>query len=150
MPSDAGDPAQPSPNGRPSAQAILAAAQEGRFVIEEFTSLTDSLDFDLGQQYWRQAGSKAFTIAVPCASTRRMCAWFSGKSCKSGKSCRSWHHWHIVQEMGCPLTDLPDMCRNQFGARGATAGMRAIAAQLVAATEIHWSCPCGKPLSKKG
>jgi thioredoxin-like negative regulator of GroEL len=42
------------------AQNILASAQEGRFVIEDFVPLTDSLEFDLGQQYWRERGSKAF------------------------------------------------------------------------------------------
>ncbi len=48
--------------GRPeSAKDILREAQEGRFVIEDFVPLTDSLEFDLGQQYWRERGSKAFT-----------------------------------------------------------------------------------------
>ena len=33
-------------------------------------------------------------------------------------------------------------------AQGPAAATSAIAAQLVAAAEIHWSCPWGKPLSK--
>ena len=64
--------AQPQANGRvaadargaaslrPSAQAILAQAQDGRVVLEDFVPLTDSLEFALGQQYWRERGSKAF------------------------------------------------------------------------------------------
>ena len=35
-------------------------------------------------------------------------------------------------------------------AQGPAAATSAIAAQLVAAAEIHWSCPWGKPLSKYG
>ena len=33
-------------------------------------------------------------------------------------------------------------------AHGPAAATSAMAAQLVAAAEIHWSCPWGKPLSK--
>ncbi len=50
------------------AQEILAAAQEERFVIEDFTPLADSIEWDLGQQYLRLRGSKAFisdTSPVP-------------------------------------------------------------------------------------
>jgi hypothetical protein len=41
-------------------QSILAQAQEGRLVIEDFVPLADSLEWELGQQYWRERGSKAF------------------------------------------------------------------------------------------
>ncbi len=45
---------------RPGALTILAQAQEGRSLIEDFVPLADSLEFDLGQQYWRERGSQAF------------------------------------------------------------------------------------------
>ncbi|HSS98498.1 MAG TPA: hypothetical protein VLK33_15785, partial [Terriglobales bacterium] len=50
------------------AQDLLLATQEDRFVIEDFTPLADSIEWDLGQQYLRQRGSKAFisdTSPVP-------------------------------------------------------------------------------------
>jgi hypothetical protein len=56
------------------AQNILAAAQEERFVIEDFTPLADSIEWDLGQQYLRLRGSKAFisdTSPVPFVSIGR-------------------------------------------------------------------------------
>jgi tetratricopeptide (TPR) repeat protein len=55
---------------RPRAQSILALAQDGRFVIEDFVPLADSLEWELGQQYFRERGSKAFigdAIPVPFA-----------------------------------------------------------------------------------
>jgi tetratricopeptide (TPR) repeat protein len=62
----------PSTNGAPAgaaqAQAILAGAQAERLVLQDFCPLADSLDWQLGQLYWRQRGSKAFTndaIPVP-------------------------------------------------------------------------------------
>jgi tetratricopeptide (TPR) repeat protein len=43
-----------------AAQNILAAAQEGRFVIEEFRPLVDSIEWELGQQYLGERGSRVF------------------------------------------------------------------------------------------
>ena len=43
-----------------SAQSILAEAQEQRFVIEDFRPLADSLEWELGQRYLRERGSRAF------------------------------------------------------------------------------------------
>jgi len=43
-----------------SAQAVLAHAQSGREVIQDFCPLADSLEWQLGQQYLRDRGNKAF------------------------------------------------------------------------------------------
>ncbi len=48
------------PTRRLPGSSILALAQEGRFIIEGFVPLNESLEFDLGQQYWRERGSQAF------------------------------------------------------------------------------------------
>jgi tetratricopeptide (TPR) repeat protein len=42
------------------AQAILAQAQSNRPVIQDFVPLADSLEWNLGQEYLRQRGNKAF------------------------------------------------------------------------------------------
>ncbi len=50
------------------AQDILADAQENRFIIEDFTPLAGSIEWDLGQQYFRLRTSKVFisdTTPVP-------------------------------------------------------------------------------------
>src|SRR5205809_118756 len=44
----------------PLAEEILAAARAGRTVIQDYRPLADSLDWELGQRYLRQRGSKAF------------------------------------------------------------------------------------------
>ncbi len=55
----------PSPkNSAPSsslAEDILVHAQSGREVIQDFVPLAESLEWELGQQYFRERGSKAFT-----------------------------------------------------------------------------------------
>src|ERR1700722_19103528 len=43
-----------------AAEAILAKAQSGRPVIQDFVPLADSLEWQLGQEYLRQRGNKAF------------------------------------------------------------------------------------------
>ena len=43
-----------------TAEAILAKAQSGRAVIQDFVPLADSLEWQLGQEYLRQRGNKAF------------------------------------------------------------------------------------------
>jgi tetratricopeptide (TPR) repeat protein len=43
-----------------SAAAILAQAQSNRAVIQNFVALADSLEWNLGQEYLRQRGNKAF------------------------------------------------------------------------------------------
>ena len=51
-----------------TAESILTDAQELRFVIEDFRPLAESLEWDLGQRYLRERGSKAFlsdTSPVP-------------------------------------------------------------------------------------
>jgi hypothetical protein len=40
--------------------AILSQSQSSREVIQDFVPLADSLEWDLGQQYLRQRGNKAF------------------------------------------------------------------------------------------
>jgi tetratricopeptide (TPR) repeat protein len=45
---------------RRKAETILTLVQEGRAVVEDFVPLTESLDFELGQQYFRERGSHAF------------------------------------------------------------------------------------------
>jgi tetratricopeptide (TPR) repeat protein len=48
----------------------LAGAPSGRFVIQDFCPLADSLEWELGQAYFREAGTKAFlseTSPVPWA-----------------------------------------------------------------------------------
>src|SRR5262249_45435009 len=49
-----------------SATAILAQAQAGRSVIQDYVPLADSIEWELGQRYWRERGSHAFLgDAVP-------------------------------------------------------------------------------------
>jgi hypothetical protein len=43
-----------------SAAAILAKAQSSRAVIQDFVPLAQSLEWQLGQEYLRQRGNKAF------------------------------------------------------------------------------------------
>jgi len=43
-----------------TAEAILAKAQSGRAVIQDFVPLAESLEWHLGQEYLRQRGNKAF------------------------------------------------------------------------------------------
>src|SRR6185295_19341451 len=45
---------------RSAAEAILAKAQSSRAVIQDFVPLADSLEWQLGQEYLRQRGNKAF------------------------------------------------------------------------------------------
>src|SRR5947208_1294463 len=53
-------PARTAPPGPVLAQDILASAQASRSVIQDFCPLADSLEWDLGQEYLRQRGNKAF------------------------------------------------------------------------------------------
>jgi tetratricopeptide (TPR) repeat protein len=46
-------------SGSPAEQ-VLSHAQAGREVVQEFTWLADSLEWQLGQEYLRQRGNKAF------------------------------------------------------------------------------------------
>lgn len=49
-------------------QQVLAHAQSSREVIQEYCPLAESLEWELGQQYFRERGNKAFisdTIPVP-------------------------------------------------------------------------------------
>jgi tetratricopeptide (TPR) repeat protein len=58
---DRHSPARPDPipTGSP-AERVLAHAQAGREVVQEFVPLAQSLEWELGQQYLRQRGNKAF------------------------------------------------------------------------------------------
>lgn len=49
-----------SPSGS-LAEQVLAHAQAGREVIQDFCPLAESLEWELGQEYLRERGSKAFT-----------------------------------------------------------------------------------------
>ncbi len=49
-------------SGFPSPLEILASAQPGRFVIQEFTPLSDSIEWEMGQRYLHERGNKAFII----------------------------------------------------------------------------------------
>jgi len=42
------------------AEQVLAEAQAGRDVVQDFVPLADSLKWELGQEYLRQRGNKAF------------------------------------------------------------------------------------------
>lgn len=50
----------PAPVRQELAAEILTAAQSGRPVIQDFCPLAESLEWELGQQYWRERGSQAF------------------------------------------------------------------------------------------
>src|SRR5262245_28999175 len=43
-----------------SAEQVLARSQSGRAVIQDFVPLAESLEWQLGQQYLRDRGNKAF------------------------------------------------------------------------------------------
>ena len=55
-------PPQPDKGHRPEAltDQVLTQSQSSREVIQDFVPLADSLEWDLGQQYLRQRGNKAF------------------------------------------------------------------------------------------
>jgi tetratricopeptide (TPR) repeat protein len=58
---DRRSPARPEPQATGSpAERVLAHAQAGREVVQEFVPLARSLEWELGQQYLRQRGNKAF------------------------------------------------------------------------------------------
>src|SRR5262245_40840690 len=49
-------------------QQVLAHSQSSREVIQDYSPLAESLEWELGQQYFRERGNKAFigdTIPVP-------------------------------------------------------------------------------------
>src|SRR5271168_3765572 len=43
-----------------SGERVLAHAQAGREIVQDFVPLADSLEWQLGQEYLRQRGNKAF------------------------------------------------------------------------------------------
>src|SRR5438046_5595212 len=43
-----------------AAEAILTKAQSGRAIIQDFVPWAESLEWELGQEYLRQRGNKAF------------------------------------------------------------------------------------------
>src|SRR5437870_432538 len=49
-----------STDPKSAAEAILAKAQSSRPVIQDFVPLAESLEWQLGQEYLRQRGNKAF------------------------------------------------------------------------------------------
>src|ERR1700760_1963539 len=49
-----------SPGERPLGEQVLAHAQAGRDLVQDFVPLADSLEWELGQEYLRQRGNKAF------------------------------------------------------------------------------------------
>src|SRR5437879_590242 len=53
-------PQKPEPPASSPAEQVLAHAQSGREVIQDFVPLAESLEWELGQQYLRQRGNKAF------------------------------------------------------------------------------------------
>jgi tetratricopeptide (TPR) repeat protein len=53
-------PASPAEPPRSLAEQVLAHAQAGRAVVQDFCPLADSLEWQLGQDYLRQRGSQAF------------------------------------------------------------------------------------------
>jgi tetratricopeptide (TPR) repeat protein len=55
------------PDGiNPSAAEIVAGARSGRAVLQDFCPLADSLEWELGQRYFRDRGNRAFiSDAVP-------------------------------------------------------------------------------------
>ncbi len=56
-----GEPSPPSFNPNlPVAEQVLANAQTSREVVQEFCPLAESLEWELGQQYLRERGNKAF------------------------------------------------------------------------------------------
>ena len=42
------------------AEDVLADAQSGREIVQDFVPLAESLEWELGQQYLRERGNKAF------------------------------------------------------------------------------------------
>ncbi len=42
------------------AEAILAQAQGDRIVLQDFCPLAESIEWQLGQRYWQERGSRAF------------------------------------------------------------------------------------------
>ncbi len=42
------------------AEQVLVHAQAGREIVQEFVPLAESLEWNLGQEYLRQRGNKAF------------------------------------------------------------------------------------------
>src|SRR5205085_12138324 len=47
-------------NTASSGERVLAHAQSGREIVQDFVLLADSLEWELGQTYLRQRGNKAF------------------------------------------------------------------------------------------
>lgn len=62
--SPAGVPSDPTQTEFPvvslTPSDILASAQAGRFVIQDFRPLAESIEWELSRQYFEQRGSKAF------------------------------------------------------------------------------------------
>src|ERR1700733_6765472 len=52
-------PVAPHPNV-PLGEQVLARAQTSRDLVQDFVPLADSLEWELGQEYLRQRGNKAF------------------------------------------------------------------------------------------
>src|SRR5216117_3384522 len=59
-PSDRRKPGLDADRMRSAGEQVLAHAQSGREVVQDFVPLAESLEWELGQQYLRQRGNKAF------------------------------------------------------------------------------------------
>ena len=65
----------PAPLHSSLGEQVLSHAQSGREVIQDFVPLADSLEWELGQQYLRERGNKAFiSDASPSPSSSTMTA----------------------------------------------------------------------------
>src|SRR5438132_2867541 len=60
IPPKPGKPSQDAVRSGSPAEQVLAHAQAGREVVQDFVPLAASLEWQLGQQYLRQRGNKAF------------------------------------------------------------------------------------------
>src|SRR5438132_8375119 len=60
IPPKPGKPSQDAVRSGSPAEQVLAHAQAGREVVQDFVPLADSLEWQLGQEYLRQRGNKAF------------------------------------------------------------------------------------------
>jgi tetratricopeptide (TPR) repeat protein len=52
--------AAPVPPKNPLSEQVLSKAQSSRDIVQDFVPLADSLEWELGQEYLRQRGNKAF------------------------------------------------------------------------------------------
>ena len=122
-------PSPPPQSFAALAEEVLSHAQAGRDVIQDFVPLADSLEWELGQQYLRERGNKAFisdASPVPfvinndgtLSRTPPRCSYArSSKPTMKARSNRRLSSWSWASASACSRGSSSITSRNCAGQR---------------------------------